>query len=179
MGPEQQLTTCTSEPKLALFGKVPPRTPGRSDSQTPSDLSLGAAKHARFPHVYFYAEPEREDAVFGLLDIEVALQLRRDGSVWLEAYCIGDGFQSGRASGREYPLTVEIMQGTEKLGEVRWHYPPVLCGHFDPMTFATKTDLTPRDFAAADHIALPPAKAMAGSCKGAPPTSGAPDGHDH
>ena len=35
------MKTCRSEPNLALFGRVPPRTPGRSDAEVPSEAALG------------------------------------------------------------------------------------------------------------------------------------------
>jgi len=90
---------------------------------------------------------------------------------------VGDGYQSGRGSGAKHPLVFEVRSCGRTLVRAEWKYPPVLCGHFDPMTFATKTSLSPSDFEAADQIYLPSIKAVAESCMGAPPTFGGPEGH--
>ena len=170
---------CRSEPQLISLGRVPPRTPGRSDAQVPHDPEQGESRYARISHLYFYSGSSFSDPVYGLLDIEIALQQRRDEDVWLEIYCVGDGYQSGRSSGAEQPLIVEILHGERKLTTVAWNYPDVLCGHFDPMYFEAKTDLSPRDFEAADRISLPEIRTVAASCSGAAPTFGAPAAHGH
>lgn len=171
------MNRCRSEPQLSLLGRIPPRTPGRSDAQVPQEGSLGEARYARFPHLYFYAEPGGADPVYGLLDIEISIQRRRDGVVWLEAYCVGDGYQSGHGSGQKHPLIVEIATGDLTLARIDWHYPSVLCGHFDPMTFETKTDLSLEDFERVDRIFLPSVAAIAESCSGAPATISNIAGH--
>jgi len=171
------MSECFSEPKLSLFGRIPPRTPSRSDAQVPRGAELGPARYARIAHLYFYETENAGDPAYGLLDIEISLQCRRNGEVWLEAFCVGDGYQSGRGSGNKYPLVFEVRSGGRTLAKVEWKYPPVLCGHFDPMTFATKTSLSPSDFEAADQIYLPSIKAVTESCMGAPPTFGGPEGH--
>jgi hypothetical protein len=170
---------CRSEPLLGSLGRIPPRTPGRSDAQVPCEASLGEAQYASFPHLYFYAEPEGTDPIFGLLDIEIAIQLRRSGEVWLEVYCVGDGFQSGHGSGRENPLVIEVLNDARTLVTVDWPYPEVMCGHFDPMTFAKKTPMSAEDFSVADRIRLPAVHAAAGSCRDATPTVGGSVPHGH
>lgn len=167
---------CSLEPKLSLFGRIPPRTPGRSDAEVPRDAELGPARYARISHVYFYSD-EDADATYGLLDIEISLQKRSDGTVWLEAYCVGDGYQSGRGSGSEHPLRFELRNGDKCLAQAEWRYPSVLCGHFDPMMFATQVPLSNAEFDAIDRVYLPETSAEAESCTGAPAVFGGPEGH--
>jgi len=171
------MSECFSEPKLSLFGRIPPRTPGRSDAQVPRDAELGPARYARIAHLYFYEAADAGDAAYGLLDIEISLQRRRNGEVWLEAFCVGDGYQSGCGSGTRHPLVFELRSGERTLATAEWKYPEVLCGHFDPMTFATKTSLSPSDFESADQIYLPSIMAVAESCMGAPAAFGGPEAH--
>jgi len=166
---------CRSEPRLALFGAIPPRTPGRSDAEVPSDAALGRARYARIAHVYFYSE--LDDAVFGLLDLAVSLQCRGKGEIWLEAYCIGDGYQSGSASGIEHPLLFELRNGETCLARAEWRYPSVLCGHFDPMALAMRINLAESEFESVDRVYLPAMSAEAKSCAGAPAVLGGPPGH--
>lgn len=169
------MTTCHSEAKLALFGRVPPRTPGRSDAEVPGDAALGPARYASISHIYFYSN--EADAAYGLLDIEISLQRRGNGEIWLEAYCIGDGFQSSRGSGAEHPLRFELRSGEKCLARAEWRYPAVLCGHFDPMMFATRVQLSDAEFASVDRVYLPEMSAKAESCTGAPAVFGGPQGH--
>jgi hypothetical protein len=171
------MTECCSEPQLSLFGRVPPRTPGRSDAQVPREAELGPARYARIAHLYFHETTDNADPIYGLLDIEISLQCRRNGEVWLEVYCIGDGYQSGCGSGTKHPLVFELRRGEHTVGKAAWHYPAVLCGHFDPMTFAVKIDISRADFETIDRIYLPSARASAQSCIGAAATFGGPDGH--
>jgi hypothetical protein len=171
------MSACCSEPKLSLLGRIPPRTPGRSDAQVPREAELGPARYARIAHLYFYEAADASDPAYGLLDLEISLQCRHNGEIWLEAFCVGDGYQSGRGSGSKHPLVFEVRSGERTLAKTEWKYPQVLCGHFDPMTFATKTGLSPSDFEVADQIFLPSVKAVAESCMGAPPTLGGPEGH--
>jgi hypothetical protein len=173
----EHMSECCSEPKLSLLGRIPPRTPGRSDAQVPREAELGPARYARIAHLYFYEAADASDPAYGLLDLEISLQCRHNGEVWLEAFCVGDGYQSGRGSGNEHPLMFEVRSGERTLAKTEWKYPQVLCGHFDPMTFAIRTSLSPSDFEAANQIFLPSVKAVAESCMGAPPTLGGPEGH--
>jgi len=66
---------CRSTPQMCVLGPMPPRTPGRSDAQVPSDASRGESKYGRIPFVYFYQDHVKDDATFGLLDIEIAQRL--------------------------------------------------------------------------------------------------------
>jgi hypothetical protein len=170
------MTICHSEPKVALLGRIPPRTPGRSDAEVPRDAALGPARYARISHVYFYSDKDA-DAAYGLLDIEISLQRRHNGETWLEAYCIGDGYQSGRGAGAEHPLRFEVRSGDKCLAQAEWRYPWVLCGHFDPMMFASEVRLSAAEFESVDRIYLPAASASAESCIGAPVVFGGPEGH--
>lgn len=171
------MRNCSSEPQLALLGTIPPRTPGRSDAQVPGDAAIGPARYARIAHLYFYEEPERTDAAYGLLDLEISIQRRRNDEIWLEVSCIGDGYQAGHGSGREYPLVFEIQGADRTLATVEWRYPAIICGHFDPMTFAFKTTLSAAEFELAEQIRLPAVAAQSQSCSGAPPALGGPHAH--
>src|SRR5258707_11439859 len=82
---------CRSLPQMCLLGPMPPRTPGRSDARVPSDASRGDSKYGRIAFVYFYQEGLEADAVFGLLDIEIAIQRRGPKTFQFEICCIGDG----------------------------------------------------------------------------------------
>jgi hypothetical protein len=172
------MIACRSDNHFTSFGRIPPRTPGRSDVQTPRDSAMGPAKYARIGGLYFYSVSDNtSDAIFGLLDIEFSLQKRSDGGAWLEIYCVGDGFQVGRSSGHANSLSVEIRAGHRTLAIARWPYSPVLCGHFDPMSFEAHVDLSEGDFQIADQIYLPAANAQAESCEGALATIAGPQGH--
>ncbi len=50
------MVECRSLPQMCLLGPMPPRTPGRSDPQVPSDAGRGDSKYGRIPFVYFYRE---------------------------------------------------------------------------------------------------------------------------
>ncbi|GGC65142.1 hypothetical protein [Chelatococcus reniformis] len=154
------MSDCCSLPQTSLLGPVPPRTPGRPDAQVPNDLADGPVKYARVPHIYFYEAAPQDHAGFGLLDLEISLQRRRDGPARVELYCIGDGYQSGHGSSGGSPLVIELRAGERVVAAVRWPYPDVLNGHMDPMTFEAAVDLSEADFAAIDAIWIPPARAL-------------------
>lgn len=153
------MVECRSYPQLCLLGPVPPRTPGRPDAQVPTDLDAGLSRYGRIPHLYFYETGGRDNAAFGLLDIEIAVQRAPSGRTWLELYCIGDGYQSGRGSCGADPLMIELRVGPRVLAQVGWLFPDVLSGHMDPMTFATEIDLSAEAFEAIDSVSLPTARA--------------------
>lgn len=155
-----------SEPRWFSIGHAPPRTPERPDAQVPVDASLGHARHGRCSHVYFRSSAEPEDAAFGFLDLEVAIQLRRNGQVAFDLYCIGDGFQSGCANGKDKPLRFEVWGGDRRLASVDWAYPAIACGQSDPLAFSTDIALSPADFASADRIFMPASPADVQSCTG-------------
>ncbi|MGY3617786.1 hypothetical protein [Bradyrhizobium sp. USDA 10063] len=158
------MIACRSLPQMCLLGPVPPRTPGRSDAQVPSDAALGASRYARISYVYFYNEDDAGDVAFGLLDVEIAVQRRARGEFTLEIYCIGDGYQSGHGSSAAAPLTVELKAGSRTLATAHWRYPDVLNGHMDPLTFTTPAALSEADFEALDHVYLPSVRAEAVIC---------------
>lgn len=117
---------CLSVPQMCLLGPIPPRTPGRSDAQVPSDAARGESKYGRIPFVYFYQHGVKEDATFGLLDIEIAVQRRGSRAFQFEIYCIGDGYQSGHGFSKPQPLLVELRAGIRTLAIAEWRYPDVL-----------------------------------------------------
>jgi hypothetical protein len=155
---------CRSLPQMCLLGPMPPRTPGRSDAQVPSDASRGASKYGRIAFVYFYQEAVKADPAFGLLDIEIAIQRRGPGTFQFEIYCIGDGYQSGHGSSKPQPLAIEFRIGARTVAKAGWRYPNVLNGHMDALTFSTPIELADRDFAEIDSVLLPSVRAEATIC---------------
>lgn len=158
------MVDCRSHPQMCLLGQVPPRTPGRSDAQVPSDTSLGESKYGRIAFVYFYQEGAKTDPVFGLLDIEIAIQRRSPQGFQFEIYCIGDGYQSGHGSSTPQPLAVEFRAGERTVAKAQWRYPTVLNGHMDALTFSAPIEMTDRDFADIDSAWLPSVRAEATIC---------------
>ena len=155
---------CLSVPQMCLLGPIPPRTPGRSDAQVPSDAARGESKYGRIPFVYFYQHGVKEDATFGLLDIEIAVQRRGSRAFQFEIYCIGDGYQSGHGFSKPQPLLVELRAGIRTLAIAEWRYPDVLNGHMDPLSFSGVIDLTETDFQNLDSAFLPAVRAEATIC---------------
>jgi hypothetical protein len=149
------MVECKSLAQMCLLGPVPPRTPGRSDAQVPSDSSRGASRYGRIPFVYFYHNGAKEDPAFGLLDIEIAIQRRAPGSFQFEIYCIGDGYQSGQGSGGPQPLSVEFRAGDRTVARAEWFYPTVLNGHMDALSFSAAIELSEADFQRLDAVVLP------------------------
>ena len=158
------MVECRSLPQMCLLGPMPPRTPGRSDAQVPSDASRGESKYGRIAFVYFYHEGAKTDPVFGLLDIEIAIQRRTPKGFHFEIYCIGDGYQSGHGSSAPQPLTVEFRAGARTVAIAEWRYPTVLNGHMDALTFSAPIEMTDRDFADIDSAWLPSVRAAATIC---------------
>jgi hypothetical protein len=155
---------CRSLPQMCLLGPMPPRTPGRSDAQVPSDAGRGESKYGRIAFVYFYQEGLKADPVFGLLDIEIAIQRRGPQAFQFEIYCIGDGYQSGQGSSKPQPLAIEFRADGRTVAKAEWRYPTVLNGHMDALTFAASIELTDRDFADLDSALLPSVSAEATIC---------------
>jgi hypothetical protein len=149
---------------MCLLGPMPPRTPGRSDAQVPSDADRGESKYGRIAFVYFYQEGLKADPVFGLLDIEIAIQRRGPQAFQFEIYCIGDGYQSGQGSSKPQPLAIEFRADGRTVAKAEWRYPMVLNGHMDALTFAASIELTDRDFADLDSALLPSVSAEATIC---------------
>ena len=158
------MVECRSFPQMCLLGPMPPRTPGRSDAQVPSDASRGESKYGRIPFVYFYQEGLKADPTFGLLDIEIAIQRRTPQAFQFEIYCIGDGYQSGHGSSRSQPLAIEFRAGTRVVATTEWRYPDVLNGHMDALTFSVPIAMTDNDYRAIDGAVLPSVRASATIC---------------
>lgn len=158
------MVECRSQPQMCTLGPLPPRTPGRSDPQVPSEPVRGESKYGRIAFVYFYQDGVEGDATFGLLDIEIAVQRRGPHQFQFEIYCIGDGYQSGHGSSRPQPLAVEFRAGTKTVAVAAWRYPDVLSGHSDPLTFSYPIDLTENDFQELDGVYLPSVRAHATIC---------------
>ena len=158
------MVECRSQPQMCLLGPIPPRTPGRSDAQVPTDLARGESKYGRIPFVYFYQDGVKGDATFGLLDIEIAVQRLGHRGFQVEIYCIGDGYQSGHGFSRPQPLAVEFRIADRTVAVAQWRYPDVLNGHMDPLTFCGAIDLTEADFQELDSVFLPSVRAEATIC---------------
>jgi hypothetical protein len=155
---------CRSFPQMCLLGPMPPRTPGRSDAQVPSDASRGDSKYGRIPFVYFYQEGLKADPTFGLLDIEIAIQRRGSNAFQFEIYCVGDGYQSGHGSSKPQPLAIEFRIGARTVAKADWPYPTVLNGHMDALTFSVPIAITDGDFEQIDSALLPSVRAEATIC---------------
>jgi hypothetical protein len=155
---------CRSLPQMCLLGPTPPRTPGRSDAQVPSDAGRGDSKYGRIAFVYFYQQGLKTDPTFGLLDLEIAIQRRGPKTFQFEIYCIGDGYQSGHGSSEPEPLAIEFLVGARVVAKAEWRYPTVLNGHMDALTFSVPIELTDNDFEQIDSALLPSVRAEATIC---------------
>jgi hypothetical protein len=153
---------------MCLLGPIPPRAPGRSDAQVPSDAARGESKYGRIPFLYFYQDGAKDgdkaDPAFGLLDIEIAIQRRGPTAFECEVYTIGDGYQSGHGSSELQPLVIEFRSGTGTIAKAEWRYPTVLNGHMDALTFSAPVELTNDEFLSLDSVFLPSVRAAATIC---------------
>ncbi|WP_244063707.1 hypothetical protein [Bradyrhizobium sp. Ce-3] len=158
------MADCRSLPQMCLLGPIPPRTPGRSDAQVPSDAARGICKYGRIPFVYFYQDGATADPAFGLLDIEIAVQRRGPGGFVCEIYAIGDGFQSGHGASAPEPLVFELRGRGRTIAKAEWRYPTILSGHMDALTYSTPLALSDDVFALLDSILVPQARASVTVC---------------
>lgn len=158
------MAECRSLPQMCLLGPVPPRTPGRSDAQVPSDATRGESKYGRIPYVYFYQHGAEADSAFGLLDIEVAIQRRGPDEFHCEIYAIGDGYQSGHGSSELQPLAIEFRVGSRTVARAEWRYPKVLSGHADALTYSAPLAINDADFHRLDCVFLPAVRAEVTVC---------------
>lgn len=158
------MVECRSLPQMCLLGPIPPRAPGRSDAQVPSDAARGESKYGRIPFVYFYRDGLKTDPAFGLLDIEIAIQRRGPTAFEFEVYAIGDGYQSGHGSSELQPLVIEFRAGARTVTSAEWRYPKILNGHMDALTFSAPVELTDDEFLNLDSVYLPPVRAAATIC---------------
>lgn len=154
------LVPCRSIPQFASLGPVPPRTPGRPDTQVPEDPAAGYALYAKLPHVYFQNASHPDDPVFGFIDVEISVQQRNDGRFKLDLYCTGDGHQSGAGLPSGEGLRIELMAGNETVAATGWEFPEVSSGRCDPMAFATWLSMKNDDFKRIDRVRLPATPAV-------------------
>lgn len=120
--------------------------------------------HGTIGAFYFYAEGARDDPAFGFCDIEISVQAVSAGKVRLELYGIADGYQSARGVGARYPLKIAVMAEDQVLAVVDWHFADVICGHADPMNFATDLDVADDLLAQIDRIELQETKGECRAC---------------
>jgi hypothetical protein len=125
---------------------------------------LGRCAHGKIGAFYFYQEGSHDDAAFGFCEIEVSVQHVAKGKVRLELYCIADGYQSARGVGSICPLRVAVMARDKTLASANWHFADVICGHADPMSFATDLDIADELFAQIDRIELEKSPGEARPC---------------
>ena len=130
----------------------------------PRDRELGPCAHGAIGAFYFYAEGARDDPAFGFCDIEVSVQSVADGKVRLELYCIADGYQSARGIGARHPLKIAVTAKDRVLAVAAWHFADVICGHADPMNFATDLDIAGELFTQIDRIELQETKGESRAC---------------
>lgn len=141
-------------PQACTLGPPPPRTPARPDPQVPRDAALGRARWGKIGALYVYRDGSRDDALFGLFDIEVSLQRLTDGRARVEIYAIADGYQSGGAKDVVRPLMVSLMRGDGVVAGFRWILPDIADGCADPINCARDIDLEAVDWERVDRIAL-------------------------
>lgn len=153
-----------SHPQSCSLGPLPPRTPARPDPQVPGSEKLGPCRYGKIGAVYFYDAASNRDPLFGLVEIEVSIQSIADGVLRLEIYCIADGYQSACGNGGKFPLKIAAMAGDKVIVTTEWAYPPIICGHADPMTFAVDLAVDASAFAAIDRIEIQRTKGEARLC---------------
>lgn len=156
---------CYSYRQFCSLGPLPPHTPARPDAQVPQDPRLGPCRHGKIGAFYFYLVGSKDEPAFGFVDIEISVQRLSSGKVRLELYGIADGYQSARGLGRRYPLKLALASGTEVLACAEWPFPDVICGHADPMTFATDIDLDTGAFQRLDRIDLLAVEGFSSPCR--------------
>jgi hypothetical protein len=130
----------------------------------PRDRALGPCAHGTIGAFYFYDEESSDDPAFGFCDIEVSVQSVAAGKVRLELYCIADGYQTARGVGATHPLKIAVMAKDQVLAVAAWHFADVICGHADPMSFATDIDIAAELFRQIDRIELQATKGESRAC---------------
>jgi len=151
---EVMLGNCYSYRQFCSLGPLPPRTPARADPQVPKDRQLGACAHGKIGAFYFYAEGSADDPAFGFCDIELSVQRIKENRVRLELYCIADGYQSARGIGARHPIKIAVLAKDQVLAGANWNFPDVICGHADPMHFASDLEIADELFARIDRVEL-------------------------
>lgn len=140
------MVNCYSYRQSCEMGLVPPRMPDRADAQVPHNRATGKVIYGRISHLYFYEEGTDDDPAFGMIEVELSAQYLGRNRVLLEAYGIGDGYQSRRGSGCHAPLTIELHGPNGVVTSVQWAYGEILCGHADPLTLSVELSLLEAKF---------------------------------
>lgn len=156
---------CYSYRQYCSLGPLPPRTPARADARVPKDKDRGPCRHGKIGAFYFYEVASQDDPAFGFFDIEISVQRLPSGKVRLEVYGIADGYQSWRGIGSKHPLRIALMSGEKMLAAAEWAFPDVICGHADPMNFATDVDLSAAGFTALDRVDLLAVDGLSSPCE--------------
>lgn len=155
---------CHSYPQHCSLGPLPPRTPARPDPQVPGNAKLGPCRYGKIGSVYFYDVASQQDPLFGFVEIELSIQRIAEDLLRLELYCIADGYQSAGGNGSKFPLKIAAMAGENVIATTEWAYPPVVCGHADPMTFAVDLPVDATAFAKIDRVEIQKTKGEARLC---------------
>ena len=152
-----------SEYQSCSLGSLPPRMPDRADPQVPCDTSLGDVRYGRIGHIYFY--DENSDASAGMVEIEVSVQRLANGLCRVEAFAVGDGFQSCSSNGRDAPLTLQLCRKDGAIVvESSWVYSKILCGHADALTYREEILLSKEEFESIELAVFPPTKGALSLC---------------
>ena len=117
-------------------------------------MLLGPCAHGTIGAFYFYAEGSRDDPAFGFATSR--FRFRR----WPTARCGSNSTASPTATrahagvGARHPLKIAVMAKDQVLAVADWHFADVICGHADPMNFATDLDIASELFTQIDRIEL-------------------------
>lgn len=137
-----------------ILGPLPPRMPDRADAQVPHNPAVGKLLYGRIGHFYFYEAATENCPAFGMIEIEISVQFVGRNRVLIEAYSVGDGYQSCSGSGRDAPLTIELHGRTGIIASAEWNYGDILSGHADPLTLSVETSLSQAEFDAIERVVL-------------------------
>ena len=145
------------------LGMLAPRMPDRADPQVPHDASLGKVHYGRIGGVYFY--DQNFDAAVGMVEIELSIQCLSEGHCRVEAFGIGDGFQSCSANGQDAPLIIQLCRrdGTV-VAESKWSYSRILCGHVEALTHKEDILLASEEFESIELGVIPSTKGTVCTC---------------
>lgn len=155
------MINCYSYRQGCELGPLPPRMPDRADAQVPHNPAIGKLLYGRIGHFYFYEAGSENDPAFGMIEIEVSIQFTGRNSALLEAYSIGDGYQSCSGSGQLAPLTIELHGQAGVITSAQWVYGEVLSGHANPLTLSVELALSEAEFDAIERVVLPAVKGTA------------------
>lgn len=152
-----------SEFQTCGLGMLPPRMPDRADPQVPDDAALGDVRYGRIGHVYFH--DENSDALVGMIEVEVSVQRLDANTCRVEAFGVGDGFQSCSATGQDAPLTIQLCRkdGTV-VAESTWAYSKILCNFVEVLTHKEDLAISKADFESLAIAVLPAVKGAVFAC---------------